>query len=133
MIGFVGAQGDPLELLEFAEEVFDEVTGFVKLHVDGDRGASSWMLGDDDLRAALVQRRDDPVAVEGLVGKQGAKFDALDQRRDADRIEALPRQQNEADQIAERVGEREDFGGPAALRLAYGLALSPPFAPCPWR
>ena len=29
MIGFVGAKGDPLELLEFAEEVFDEVTGFV--------------------------------------------------------------------------------------------------------
>ena len=131
MIGFVGAQGDPLELLEFAEEVFDEVTGFVKFHVDGDWGASSWMLGDDDLRAALIQFSDDPVAVEGLVGKQGAKFDALNQRRDADRIEALPRQQNEADQIAERVGEREDFGGPAAFGFAYGLALSSPFAPCP--
>ena len=133
MIGFVGAQGDPLELLEFAEEVFDEVTGFVKLHVDGERRASSWMLGDDDLRAALVQLRDDPVAVEGLVGEQRAKFHALDQRRDADRVEALPRQQNEADQIAERVGEREDFGGPAAFGLAYCLALNSPFAPCPWR
>ena len=107
--------------------------GFVKLDVNGERRAPSLMLRDDDLRAALVQFSDDPVAVEGLVGEQGAKFDSLDQRRDADRIEALPRQQNEADQIAERVGEREDFGGPAALGLAYGLALSPPFAPCPWR
>ena len=89
------------------------------------------MLGDDDFRAALVQFGDDPVAVEGLVGEQRAKFDALDQRRDADRIEALPRQQNEANQIAERIRQRQDFGGPAALGLAYGLALSSPFAPCP--
>ncbi len=120
-----------LNSLSSPEEIFDEVTGFVKLDVDGEWGASSWMLGDDDLRAALVQFGDDPVAVEGLVGEQRAKFDALDQRRDADRIEALPRQQNEANQIAERIRQRQDFGGPAALGLAYGLALSPPFAPCP--
>jgi hypothetical protein len=91
------------------------------------------MLGDNDLRAALVQFGDDPVAVEGLVGEQRAKFDSRDQRRDADGVETLAGQQNEADQIAERVGEREDFGGPAAFGFAYGLALSPPFAPCPWR
>ncbi len=120
-----------LNSLSSPEEIFDEVTGFVKLDVDGEWGASSWMLGDDDLRAALVQFGDDPVAVEGLVGEQRTKFDALDQRRDADRIEALPRQQNEANQIAERIRQRQDFGGPAALGLAYGLALSPPFAPCP--
>ncbi len=112
MIGFVGAHSDPLKLFEFAEVVFDEVTDFVKLPVEGEWGASPWMLGDDNLRAALVHFGDDPVAVEGLVGKQGAKFDALDQRRDADRIKALPRQQNETNQIAERVGESKDFGGP---------------------
>ena len=76
---------------------------------------------------------DDPVGVESLVGDQAAKLDALDQRRDADRVEALSRQQDESDEIAERIGERQDFGGHAAFGLAYGLALSPPFAPCPWR
>ena len=55
LIGFVGAQGDPLELFEFAEEVFDEVTRFVDFHVDVDWGASSWVLGDDDSRAALLR------------------------------------------------------------------------------
>ena len=30
LIRFVGAHGDPLELLEFAEEIFDEMTIFVK-------------------------------------------------------------------------------------------------------
>ena len=32
-----------------------------------------------------------------------------------------------------RVGQSDDLGGPAATRAADGLALSPPFAPCPWR
>ena len=44
--------------------------GFVKLDVNGERRAPSRMLRDDDLRAALVQFSDDPVAVEGLVGEQ---------------------------------------------------------------
>jgi hypothetical protein len=124
MIGFVGARGGPFELLEFAEEVFDEVTGSVKL--EGERRASSWKLEDDDLRAALVRFGDHLAAVEGLFGEQRAKFDALDQRRDADRIEALPRQRKQANQIAERVDEREDFAGPAAFGVAYSLALIEP-------
>ena len=70
MIGFVGAQGDPLELPEFAEEALDEIAGFIKLDVNGERRALSWILGDDDLRAALVQFGDDPVTVEGFVGER---------------------------------------------------------------
>jgi hypothetical protein len=42
-------------------------------------------------------------------------------------------QEFEAHKIAERVGQREDLGGHATLGAAYGLALSPPFAPCPWQ
>ena len=56
----------------------------------------------------------------------------MDQRRHADGVMALSRQQDKADEIAEGVREREDLGRQAALGLAYGLALSPPFAPCPW-
>ena len=36
-------------------------------------------------------------------------------------------------EIAECVGERQDFGGHAAFGAADRLALRPPFAPCPWR
>ena len=61
------------------------------------------------------------------------KGDTVDQRSDADRIETVAGQQNEADEIAERVGQRQYFGRHAALGAADGLALSPPFAPCPWR
>jgi hypothetical protein len=40
-------------------------------------------------------------------------------------------QKDEADEVAERIGEGEDLGGHAAFGAANGLALSPPFAPWP--
>ena len=61
------------------------------------------------------------------------KANPVDERRHADRVEALSGQKHEAHEIAERIGEGQDFGGHAALGAADGLALSPPFAPCPWR
>jgi hypothetical protein len=42
----------------------------------------------------------------------------------------MAREQDEPHQVPERVGQREDFGGPAALRFADGLIFGPPFAPC---
>ena len=51
--------------------------------------------------------------------------------RDTDSVEALPRQENEAHEIAKRICQSEDLGGHSALGAAYGLILSPPFAPCP--
>ena len=102
---------------------------FVHLLVEGERPAAPRVGGDDDTGAAFGQFGDDPVAIERLVGDQRAELDAIDQRGDADRVVALARQEVEADQIAQRVGERQDLGGPTALGLAYGLALSPPFEP----
>src|SRR4030095_13457860 len=45
----------------------------------------------------------------------------------------LPWQEHKAQEIAERVGERQDLGGQATFGAADGLAVRPPFAPCPWR
>jgi len=45
----------------------------------------------------------------------------------------MARQQDEAHEIAERVGERANLGRQTTFGAAYGLALSPPFAPWPWR
>src|ERR1043165_9688828 len=42
-------------------------------------------------------------------------------------------QEDEADEIAERVGQRQNLGRHAAFGATYRLALRPPFAPCPWR
>jgi hypothetical protein len=40
-------------------------------------------------------------------------------------------QEFEAHEIAQGISECQDLGGHAAFGAADGLALSPPFAPCP--
>src|SRR3954451_11429875 len=106
---------------------------FIHFGVDLERHRAARMLRDHHLGATPVEIGDNVIAVEGCVGDQGAEFDALDQRRDPDRIEALSGQQHKADEIAQGIGEGQDFGCHAALGTADGLARSPPFAPCPWR
>ena len=85
LIGLVGAHGDAFEFLELAEEVFDQVPPLVEFGIERKRSRTSRMLRDDDLGAALVQRGNDGIAVEGLVGDQSAEGDSVDQRSDADR------------------------------------------------
>src|SRR5437016_11553674 len=133
LVGFVGAHVDAFEFLEFTEEVLDEMTPFVHLGVDLERRGAARVLRNHDLGTGLIEIGDDVVAVEGLVGDQRAEFDPRDERRNADGVEALSRQQHESDEVAQGIGEGEDFGRHAALGFADGLALSPPFAPCPWR
>jgi hypothetical protein len=122
-----------LEFLQPAEEVLDQVAPFVNVLVDVERFGAPLMLRDDDLRLALVHIFDDPVGIKSLVSDQAPEFEVLDQGRDADGVKAMAGEQNEPHQIPKRVGQREDFGGPAALRLADGLIFGPPFAPCAWR
>lgn len=79
------------------------------------RGFARRMLGDDDFGAARVEIGDDAVAIERLVGDQRAESDALKERRNRNRIETLSGHEREAHEIAERIGERQDFGGHAAF------------------
>jgi hypothetical protein len=129
----VASHGYAFEFLQLAEEILDQVTPFVNVLVDVERFGAPGVLRDDDLRLAFVHVFDDPVGIKSLVSDQAAEFDVLDQRRDADGVKAVAGEQDEAHQISKRVGQRKDFGGPAALRLADGLILGPPFAPCAWR
>ena len=118
------------EFLQFAEEILDQVAPFVNVRVDVERLGAPGMLGDYDLRLAFVQVCDDPVGIKSLVGDQTTEFDVFDQGRDADGVKAMAGEQDEPHQIPKCVGQREDFGGPAALRLADSLIFGPPFAPC---
>jgi hypothetical protein len=133
LISFVASHGNAFEVLEFAEEVFDEMAPFVEFGVDLEWFASPWMLGDDDFCAPLIHVFDDPVGIKGLVGDQTTEFDVFDQGCDTDGVKAMAGEQNEPHQIPKCVGQRKDFGGPAALRLADGLIFGPPLAPCAWR
>jgi hypothetical protein len=129
----VASHCNAFEFLQLAEEILDQVAPFVDVLVDIERLGAPLMLRDDDLRPAFVQVFDDPVGIKSLVGDQTTEFDVFDQGRDADGVKAMAGQKDEPYQIPERVGQREDFGGPAALRFADGLILGPPFAPCAWR
>jgi len=122
-----------LEFLQLAEEVLDQVAPFVNVLVDVERLGAPLMLRDYDLRLALVHVFDDPIGIKSLVSDQAPEFEVLDQGRDADGVKAMAGEQDEPHQVPKRVGQREDFGGPAALRLADGLIFGPPFAPCAWR
>jgi len=104
---------------------------FVHLLVDFEGLGTARMLRDDDLGTAFVESFDDGVAVERLVAKQRTKIDPLDERLDANSVKTLPWQQDEVNQITQRIDQSEDFGRHSALGLADRLILRPPFAPCP--
>jgi hypothetical protein len=133
LVGFAGSHGDALELFEIAEEVFDQVPPLVHFQVDVERTDPLRSLRNHDFGPPLIQFLDDPVGIEGLVTKESIELDPVDQRCHADGVVAVSRQQHEAHEIAQSVAQREDFGRPAAFGLAYGLILSPPFAPWPCR
>jgi len=111
VIGFVAAQGYSLKVLEFAEEILDQMPPFVDLFVNLKGFCASRMLRNDDFGAALIEVFDDPVRIEGLIGNEPLEFEAFDQRRNANRVVTMPRQQLEAHEIAECIGQRQDLGG----------------------
>jgi len=130
---FVASHCYAFEFLQLAEEILDQMAPLVNVLVDVERLGAALMLRDYDLCPALVHVFDDPVGIKGFVADQPTEFDVLDQGRDADGVKAMAGEQDEPHQIPKCVGQREDFGGPAALRLADGLIFGPPFAPCAWR
>lgn len=122
-----------LNSFEFTEEVLDQVAAFVDVRVDEQWLAAPRVLRNADQRFACIHVGDDPIAVESLVSQHRIEADPADQRCHADRVKAVSRQQNETDEVAQSIRQRQNLGGPSALRLAYRLTLSLPFEPCPWR
>jgi len=130
-VGFVVTGGDAAEFLEPLETVFDQVPPFVHLAVMRNGRRSIRLRRDDGGGAPFVQCSAQGVVVESLVPNQRIKIDVRDQRLDADAVVALAGKKDEAAEIAKRIDERDDLRRQAAARAAYGLILSPPFAPAP--
>ena len=72
LVGFVGAHGDELSLLDL-QKSFDQRTPFVELGIERQGRGAPWVLRDDDLGATLVEVGDDGITVEGFVGDQSPK------------------------------------------------------------
>ena len=124
-VGLVVSSGDPAELLEPLEEVFDQVTPFVHLGVVRDRRFAVRLRRNDGQGASFIESGAQAVLVERLVGDESIKIDARYKRLDPDAVVPLARQQDEARQIAQRIDERDDLGRQPAARPADGLILSP--------
>ena len=101
--------------------------------IDDEGRKSFWTLRNHNASAAFIEFLIEPVAVERLVGEKIVKVDPIDKRRHANGVKSVAWQKDEAHEIAERIGQCEDFGRPAALGFTNGLILSPPFAPWPCR
>ena len=109
--GLVVAGGDGTKLLEFGEEVLDEVTRLVDVLVVVAR-QSPVCLGRDHRRfAGRSQRRDDPlVGIERFVGDQRVGLHRGQEVVGADQIMRLSAGQEEVDRVAERIDQGVDFG-----------------------
>jgi len=88
---------------------------------------------DDRLVLGLGHGFAQPVGVKVAVCEKVAARQTVDQRRRAAQIVGLARKKAEVDQVAQSIRQCHGLAGHAAARTPDDLALSPPFAPCPWR
>lgn len=84
---------------------------------------------DHGSRATRVQFFQEPIRIERFIRHERTERDIADQGCYAFHVMRLAGKQQEADQIAERIDQRDDLGRQAAARAPDGLSLSPPFAP----
>jgi len=70
--------------------------------------------------ATRVQFFEEPIRIERLVRQKRPERDVADQRGNPLHVMRLTGQQQEADQIAERVHQRDDLGRQAAVRTPDG-------------
>ena len=88
---------------------------FIDFGVDRDWFHSPWVLGDDDAGPLSFSSLMIQSVSNGFIGDQSAELHARYRGRNAHRVIALPWQKLEAHEIAEGIGQRQDFGGPTAL------------------
>ena len=102
--GFIVACGDGPELLEFSEEVLDQVTRLVHVFVIGARIFSVGFWRNDDLFSGPFERLyDSLVGVEGFIGKNGLGCDVRQKSVRTLKVAGLSGRQNEVERIAKRI------------------------------
>jgi len=123
--GFVVARCDCPELLEFAEEILDQVALFVGFSIEFARHQAVWSRRDDGGFASRRQPVEDAaIGIEGAICDQQVGGQMRQQRISPGQIVRLSRGQQEAQRIAERVDQRMDLGAQTAAAAAKGLVLN---------
>ena len=115
--GLVVSGRDSPELLEFGEEILDQVASLVEVAVVV-AGNLAVGLGKDHRRlSGGCQRFDHPlVSVERLVGDYRVGLHIGQQSVGPDQVVGLPASQKEAGRVAERVDHRVDLRAQSTAR-----------------
>ena len=123
--GFVAARGDRAELLEFAEEILDQVALFVEFAIKVARRQTVWSRRDYSGFAGRRQPVEhSAIGIEGAICNQQIGGYMRQQRISPGQVVRLSRGQQQAQRIAERVDQRMDLGAQTAAAAANCLVLS---------
>ena len=113
------------ELLEFGEEIFDEVTRFVKFFVVVAFVLAIGLGWNDGGFAGFFERVDDAlVGIEAFVGDHDVGRDLRQQDVRAVEIASLSGSESKAGRIAQRIDRRIDLGAQSALAAADGFVFA---------
>ena len=126
----VVACSDPAEILEAAEHAFDGVAVTVEIGREAALPATIGLRRDVGSSALALDLAAYRVAVIALVAVQDfGGGEVVEQGIGGNAVGDLAAGQQEGDRAAQTVGQRMDFGGPAAARTADCLVPFPPFPP----
>ncbi len=114
MIGFTSSQGYTLELFQFLEIVFNQVSPFVAMTVKVRWEFSVGFRRNYRLNPRRNQIFAEPVGVKSPISKEYFAGNALDQLGGFAQIMGLSGHQAEADKVTERIRQRQYFGGNSA-------------------
>jgi len=109
--GLVVAGCDRAKLLEFGEEVFDQVARRVKMPIEFPGCLSVGLRWDHHFLSGGQERLDDPVVgVEGFVGEQDVRLHVWQQFIRAHEVVDLSAGQVESNRVSEGINQRMDLG-----------------------
>jgi len=123
--GFVIAGCDRPELLEFAEEILDQVALFVEFSIEFARRQAVWSGRDYGGFASRRQRaKYSAIGIEGAICDQPVGGHMRQQRISPGQVVHLSRRQQKAQRLAERVDQRMDLGAQPPAAAAKRLVLN---------
>ena len=117
----VVARGNASELLDAAEEAFDQVAIAIQMPIERARIASIGSRRNHGLPALRADRGDEGIRVLALVGDDGAAGKPLDQRRGLIDIGKLARRQDDPQRVAQGIDRHMQLGAQPAARAADRL------------
>jgi hypothetical protein len=112
------------EVFECIEEPFDEIALAIEHKIAMPLDKAIGLGRDDRLDPPLLQGQDQAIGVISLVGEEGLRFDALQEKLCLAEVRGLARGQGEGDRIAQSIDEGVDFGGQSAPGASDGLVAA---------